>query len=113
MATETETVWYRHKTQGTLHEVVKGSDGHKRLAREVTEVDEDSDEVPEPVYERVAGATLAKLQESPEKLPGYFKPRQRKQEGPVDVDALVAARVAEALASAGVTSTGDTPPAGK
>jgi hypothetical protein len=96
---DTQTVWYRHKTQGTVHQVEEGSDAHRRLASELTEVDTEKGEVPEPVYEKLSARQVDNL--DAEKLPGYRKPKPSKD----DKDrALVAAAVAAAVQSSTATA---------
>lgn len=82
-----ETVWYRNVTQGTLHEVEKGSPLEKRLRREQREVYEEGDDEPtfEPAYERVSAADLKHAHANPASQPGY----------PAAVQARVAAAQAE------------------
>ena len=124
-----EIVWYQHKEQGTLHKMEKGSDIHKRIAREMTQVDETSDEVPELIYSRVSEADLKKLLAKPELLPGALKPWRRQAktpdaqvvnvvQGPSDeeiqarIDDAVQAAVAAALATQTPAVTPE-PPKGK
>lgn len=73
----TDTVWYRHIEQGSLHEAEVGSEAHRRLKSERTVVDEAAGDVPEPVFERVSAGEVKKAAENPEKVPGYREHVQR------------------------------------
>ena len=101
-----ETVWYRH-TNGTVHEIVKGSEQHKRMAREMTVVDELSDEIPEPVYAKLSDVEVKRLKGA--ELPGALKNWRKvknptvgttviQQAGPSEAD--IQARIDEAVQAA-------------
>lgn len=77
MSTEIETVWYRHRENGSLHEAEKGSEAHRRLQSERTVVDEGAGEVPESVFERVSAGEVKKAADNPEKQPGFHQPVKR------------------------------------
>lgn len=122
-----ETVWFQH-TNGTIHEIVKGSEQHKRMAREMTVVDETSDEVPELVYKRLSEQELKRILSKPEDIPGPLMKRTPKKSdaptvvvaGPSEddiqarIDTAVKAAVEAALAATQTPAgTADNTPKGK
>lgn len=88
-----ETLWFRHREGGSLHEVEKGSEAHRRCLSERTVVDEEAGDVPEPVFERISVSEVKKAHDNPEKVPGF---REQVKRGPRRGTTLVVQQAAEA-----------------